>query len=174
VGQANAPVFVDLDAVIEDLYGALRNFANGGAGGIAELTETADPFNEIDASYASSPTFLDLNADGDLDAVVTKYFGKIRAFAQADGLAVSVAAENEAPALADAASTLPEQAEHLAAPPAPSAGALVATLIEGATDGDAAIASFALAVEPGASHQPQDGREMSEVGDDRGYEDGTE
>lgn len=174
MGQANAPVFVDLDAVIEDLYGALRNFANGGARGIAELTETADPFNEIDASYASSPTFLDLNGDGDLDAVVTKYFGKMRAFAQADGLAVSVAAENEAPALADAASTLPEQAEHLAAPPAPSAGALVATLIEGTTDGDAAIASFALAVEPGASHQPQDGREMSEVGDDRGYEDGTE
>ncbi|MFT5946925.1 MAG: hypothetical protein ACI807_001174 [Paracoccaceae bacterium] len=50
MGQANAPVFVDLDAVIEDLYGALRNFANGGARGIAELTETADPFNEIDAS----------------------------------------------------------------------------------------------------------------------------
>ena len=76
VGSYSAPSFVDLDGdgdldlVVGAYDGTLRSFANDGAGGFTALTGAANPFNGLDAGYHSTPTFVDLDWDGDLDLVV--------------------------------------------------------------------------------------------------------
>lgn len=83
VGGYSAPTFVDLDgdgdmdAVVGERYGTLRSFANDGAGGFTELTGAANPFNGISIGFRSSPSFVDLDGDGDLDVVVGAFDGKL-------------------------------------------------------------------------------------------------
>src|SRR5690606_21958817 len=58
----------DLDLVVGDYYGAFRYFEN--ADGIfTERTGTDNPFDGLAADYNSTPTFVDLDDDGDLDLV---------------------------------------------------------------------------------------------------------
>ena len=79
VGLRSAPTFADLDgdgdldAVVGETYGTLLYFRNTGtatAPVFVEQTGADNPFNGVDVGTVSSPTFADLDGDGDLDAVV--------------------------------------------------------------------------------------------------------
>ncbi len=58
----------DLDLVVGDHFGQFRMFANSG-GVFTQLAGAANPFAAINLSYRGTPSFVDLDGDGDLDAV---------------------------------------------------------------------------------------------------------
>ena len=111
VGTLSSPGFVDLDgdgdldAVVGDLYGTLRSFVNDGAGGFTELTGAANPFSGIDVGLYASPSFVDLDGDGDLDAVVGAYDGTLFTFENTiphgQAITVTVNAQDEAAGAVD-------------------------------------------------------------------------
>jgi hypothetical protein len=80
VGFKNStPTFADLDAdgdfdaLIGEYYGTLKYYQNtGGRTNPFTVSKqgTANPFNGINVGGFSTPTFADLDADGDLDAVI--------------------------------------------------------------------------------------------------------
>ena len=80
------PGFVDLDgdgeldAVVGEGYGQLLAFHNNGDGTFTRLTGAANPFNGVDVGDRSAPSFVDLDGDGNLDALIGAYDGTIRAF----------------------------------------------------------------------------------------------
>jgi Ca2+-binding RTX toxin-like protein len=82
IGARSAPAFADLDgdgdldAVAGDRDGALLYFENTGtvlAPVFTARTGADNPFNGVDAGFAITPTFIDLDSDGDLDAVVGEF-----------------------------------------------------------------------------------------------------
>jgi len=68
-----------MDLVVGNADGKLRAFRNDG-GTFTWLTGTANPFDGIVAPEAASPTFVDLDRDGDPDLVVGDRWGGLRVF----------------------------------------------------------------------------------------------
>src|SRR6476661_8671554 len=69
----------DLDAFVGSGYGIIRYYQNNG-GTFTQISGTANPLNSVDVGYDSSPTFADIDSDGDLDAFVGAYDGTIHYF----------------------------------------------------------------------------------------------
>jgi hypothetical protein len=79
VGSFSTPTLADLDgdgdldALIGEKDGTLNYYKNTGSSTnpvYTPQTGTANPFNGINVGSFSAPTFADLDADGDLDAVI--------------------------------------------------------------------------------------------------------
>ncbi|MEG4633611.1 FG-GAP-like repeat-containing protein [Microcoleus sp. AR_TQ3_B6] len=66
----------DLDAFVGTEFGTISYYQNTG-GTFTQLTGTANPLNSVNVGYSSSPTFADIDSDGDLDAFVGGSSGTI-------------------------------------------------------------------------------------------------
>ena len=87
LGFASAPALADLDndgdldALVGDLIGALAYFENTGTASAPVFTArtgAANPFNGVDVGFAAVPVFVDLDGDGDRDALVGESSGTLR------------------------------------------------------------------------------------------------
>ncbi len=85
VGSFSSPTFADvdgdgdLDAFIGEDSGNINYFENDG-GTFTEITGAANPFNGVAVGSNSSPTFADVDGDGDLDAFIGEENGNINYF----------------------------------------------------------------------------------------------
>ena len=86
VGYDAAPSFADLDAdgdldaFVADYYGNINYFQNvtpAPSYSFTEITGSNNPFDGMDVIGSAAPTFVDLDADGDLDASVGNINGNI-------------------------------------------------------------------------------------------------
>jgi hypothetical protein len=86
IGYNSTPSFADidgdgdLDAFIGEKYGTIKYFQNSGNTtnpAFIQRTGSLNPFNGIDVGLYSTPSFADLDGDGDLDAFVGEQFGRI-------------------------------------------------------------------------------------------------
>ena len=111
VGFSSAPSFADLDgdgdldAVVGVVDGTLHYFENTGtalAPAFTARTGAANPFNGVDVGYTGTPSFADLDGDGDLDAIVGASDGTLHYFTNTGAgftLVVNVTAQNDAATL---------------------------------------------------------------------------
>ena len=89
LGSDTTPFFVDidndgdLDAFIGEGNGNINFFRNDGSAStpsFTEVTGSSNPFNGVDIGSDSTPTFIDLDNDGDLDAIVGEDSGNLNYF----------------------------------------------------------------------------------------------
>jgi len=87
VGRNSSPSFVDidgdldLDALVGETYGSIFYFENTGSPTMpAFTTSSTNPFGLNSVGYESAPSFVDIDMDGDLDALVGARYGVIRYF----------------------------------------------------------------------------------------------
>ena len=87
VGSFSTPTFADvdgdgdLDAVVGEKNGNLNYYQNQGTASnpnYMEVTGSSNPFNGIDVGSYSTPTFADVDGDGDLDAVMGEINGNLK------------------------------------------------------------------------------------------------
>jgi uncharacterized protein (DUF2141 family) len=89
VGFFSTPTFADidgdgdLDAFIGDILGTIKYYQNTGSNRSPRFSQSAaNPLNEVEAGdgefFFSTPSFADLDGDGDLDAFLGDYYGRIR------------------------------------------------------------------------------------------------
>jgi len=95
VGSDTSPAFVDIDkdgdmdAFIGDASGDIFYYRNNGTAtdaSFAEQTGVANPFDGVDVGAYSTPTFADIDKDGDMDAFIGEQGGTILYY-QNDGTA---------------------------------------------------------------------------------------
>ncbi len=86
VAYESAPTFVDVDgdgdfdAFVGEYYGTIVYYRNDGSASMPNFTEVtgmANPFNGVDVEDYATPTFADLDADGDFDAVIGEEEGNL-------------------------------------------------------------------------------------------------
>lgn len=107
VGRASTPTFADidgdgdLDAFVGEYYGTVKYFKNTGTQAAPVFTEQTgadNPLNGVDTGYYSTPTFADIDGDGDFDAFIGEEYGTVNYFKNTGTQATPVFTEQTGPA----------------------------------------------------------------------------
>ncbi len=75
----------DLDLLSGDWLGGVQYFRNDGTSAQPKFVKTTAPFTSIDAGSYSSPKFIDIDNDGDVDIVAGELLGTIKYYVNTNG-----------------------------------------------------------------------------------------